>query len=329
MRGAVQSAVGAAQICASAEILERKLMELRAEIDAFLTQLAGQRAAFASIEAPVPPQAEDVIAEPPATEGLIEEIEAQTQIAGEIEEASDAQQLLADPTDVDPIASDVPEEIAIMAATSEPASIAPDRGDDLATNATSDGRATVEQHGAAMLSAVDAEQQNAQAPTAEAVAEPTVAIATTGAPAADLAPDAAPQPVEIPAAASSPSEAATLIAFEPRQRKEKAAAVISTMPARRARKVMRRVAAGIVALIAAATALVVADRTAVMSAQSLPWMSPLPSYMPRAMSWPFSGEHKRADWADAGGHRAAASVTPAESVEVLLTRYREIWPAGP
>jgi hypothetical protein len=86
--------------------------------------------------------------------------------------------------------------------------------------------------------------------------------------------------------------------LEPRLRKEKAdIAAPRPVAASRGRRVASRIAAGIVALIAAAGALVMADREAFGGPYVLPWVSPLPPYQ---MPWSLFGQHKRAEAAGTG-----------------------------
>jgi hypothetical protein len=117
-----------------------------------------------------------------------------------------------------------------------------------------------------------------------------------------------------------------VITFEPRHRKQKAGFATATSAAvRPGRKLATKVAACILALLAGATALMVADRAAVGSA--LPWMSPLPSYVPSSASWPFLGQRLGAGQGSAAGDSAVSPV-PAAAGDALLRRYREAWPTG-
>lgn len=161
------------------------------------------------------------------------------------------------------------------------------------------------------------------APVAEepAAAEVGVAVATP----ADVAPEppAAAAEATTPASEAPAAAAAAVISFEPRQRKEKAdIAAPRPVAASRGRRVASRIAAGIVALIAAAGALVMADREAFGGPYVLPWVSPLPSYQ---MPWSLFGQHKRAEAAGNGIY----AVDGAAASEALLARYREVWPMSP
>jgi hypothetical protein len=130
------------------------------------------------------------------------------------------------------------------------------------------------------------------AQTCEATEAPIAAAAS-----AEASPDIAPEPevedAPVLAAEAPAGPVATVIRFEPRQRKAKADAIAPKPEAApRRRRVASRIAAGIVALIAAASALVLADREAIGGPQMLPWVSPLPSYR---MPWSAFAPQTRAE----------------------------------
>jgi hypothetical protein len=158
---------------------------------------------------------------------------------------------------------------------------------------------------------------DAGAPTTPTCEVPAAAEKPVAAAAAETAPDIAPEPaaadVPAPEAEAPAATAAAVISFEPRQRKTKADLVAPKPEAApRRRRVVSRIAAGIVALIAAASALVLADREALGGPQTLPWVSPLPSYR---MPWSVFTPQRRAESAG----------------DTLSTvgEAREIWPVSP
>jgi predicted flap endonuclease-1-like 5' DNA nuclease len=156
-------------------------------------------------------------------------------------------------------------------------------------------------------------------PAPEANMSTTSASTSAEAAAADsLACPADAVPAQAPAATP-------VISFEPRRRKEKAGSLPATSASvRPRRRLATKVAACILALLAGATALVVADRTAVGGV--LPWIPPLPSYLPSSgVSWPFVGERRGVPFT--AGSRAVRPI-PGAVDDTLLGRYREVWPTG-
>ena len=78
---------------------------------------------------------------------------------------------------------------------------------------------------------------------------------------------------------------AAVVSLPVRQRKHKGElAAGAAMPSHSGRRLAAKIAACILVLLTAATVLVVADRTAFGSVQSLPWMSPTPSG-PTGFDW--------------------------------------------
>ena len=101
--------------------------------------------------------------------------------------------------------------------------------------------------------------------------------------------DLARRTADGPLAAGSPVPRvgeATVISLSARQRKHKGGAEPSGVatPIRASRHLAAKIAASILVLLTATVALVVADRTAFGSVQSLPWMTPAPSE-PTGMDW--------------------------------------------
>jgi hypothetical protein len=119
-----------------------------------------------------------------------------------------------------------------------------------------------------------------------------------------------------------------VISFQPRHPKQKAGfATGATVAARPGRRLATKIAACIVALLAAATVLAVTDKAAVGGVQSLPWMPPLPQYMPSGANWSFLGYRQSA------GQEVTtsdSSTSPARAAvdDAVLSRYREAWPTG-
>lgn len=180
------------------------------------------------------------------------------------------------------------------------------------------------------------------APQAEMQVEPAGEAAVTPvAPAASMEPisaeatlAAAPERAAdgVPASANANPDRRVetpVIDLQSRQRKQKAGflAGTTTAPIRPRRRLATQIAASIIALLAAATAMVVADKAAVGSAPSLPWMSPLPSYMPSGANWPFLGHRQGAGQGSTTGDSRASSGRAAAD-DALLLRYREAWPIG-
>ena len=166
-------------------------------------------------------------------------------------------------------------------------------------------------------------------PAEPIIAEPTLAAA----PATDCPQQAAAEveqhpPAAAPAAAGPAGPAETrVLSFEPRHRKQKSGYAAATTAARPRRRLATKIAACIFALLAAATVLIVADRTAVVSAQSLPWMSPRPSYVPYGAAWPFFGQRQGAS-ENFTTDNGAASPRRSTTDDSLLMRYRKVWPSG-
>jgi hypothetical protein len=317
MRSAEQNVIAAAPRVADVEILERKLMELRAQIDAILAQLSSQKATASSepAEEHQPLVAAAIPIEDPA--------EPETGLNGTAQATPGARAM-----------SEVSEQLADPAEASEPVAATAITHDHVEPIAVVD----VDSH-VAEMSCETALEPPAQAEavgqdTAMAAAEAiSLEQAPTSKPAAECATDATEAArIEAPAVAAAAITEATgaqVIDFGQHQRKQKASMASSgTAPVRRSRRLATKIAASIIALIAAATALVLTEGLAVESAQSLPWGSPQPTHMPSGESWSIFGQQKRAD--DTGGADGrAASTPPAVASEALLARYREVWLVSP
>jgi hypothetical protein len=367
MSPAVEGAVAPAAL--DMEALQRKLIELRGEIDAIVVQLAvltrPAAAAYAEPAAEAPTQeAAPAAAETMPTETTVPEARLAPEAASEEAEGDD----LDAPSEADaPDATETAEpSLDAMPTIERPAASLADTlaacevvaGDEAAAAASIDAEATSrgpaspvtedvvpvdttaerphvvaepksDAQTAAPATTIEASAASAPAgeaaPVAEepAATEVAVAVATPVATGADVAPEPPAAAEATKPASESPAAAtAAVISFEPRQRKEKAdLAAPRRVAAPRGRRLASRIAAGIVALIAAAGALVLADRGTLSGAHALPWMSPLPSYQ---MPWSFFGQHKRAEAAG-----TVYAVDGAAASEALLARYREVWPVSP
>ena len=102
-------------------------------------------------------------------------------------------------------------------------------------------------------------------------------------------PQTGDSPVTPAAGAGEAPAGATVINLHARQRKHKGGlATGAPMPARTSRHLAAKIAACILVLLTAATVLVMADRTALGSVQSLPWISSTPSG-PTGIDWLLQG----------------------------------------
>ena len=330
MSPAAQSAVAAVPLTINVETLERRLLELRTEIDAILGQLAGCKAPPAAAESAgaSEPEATATAAtapEPETTPETCVSAPDDADIPVPAPEAVDQPEAPATAeTDMPPTAespaSDAPTAVASIEAAASPATDA-----SVAGISASDG--DLETASVAEAAELLAATATPTEPTAEEPA-PVAAPAADGPQQAtaeiehDPA-DAAPATADSTHAADAAGPAETpVLAFEPRHRKQKAGYVasVTTTATRPRRRLATRVAACILALLAAATALVVADRTVVGSALSLPQMPTLPSYVPYGSAWPFLGQ--------GAGESSVTDPNPSKADDGLPMRYREIWPSG-
>jgi hypothetical protein len=330
MRHAAYSDVATVHLEQNVEVLERKLIGLRAEIDAILSQLAVEKVAESAVEwAPTPqPQAPEATLdapEPAPAAPAQAEIETEPLLAGE------GSSLPMDDMPTHAIALDQP---SAVAAPSEAAPQAPS-----SEFLTSDSQTPVD---AFDQTAVFAKTVETGAPQSETQFGPSPEAAMPIAPAASMEPGFPhPAPAE-PSAAAAPQRAddgapahagvdtaaptaAQVVGLGLHRRQQKMSAD-AFAPLRSRRRLATKIAASIIALLAAATMLVIADKQAVGSALTLPWMSPLPSHVPAKASGSLSdrqavGQDSLTDERDAKSARAAAD-------EAMLRRYREAWPTG-
>lgn len=363
---AVESAVAPAPLDMGA--LERRLIEVRGEIDAILAQLAASSWPLArQCAAPVADTtAEGASVNSTPAQAVPDTTAAREETLAEIEMEAASEEIACGPeasahddagetaqpepaSDAEPAAEETTKPTlgltAALAAcqvvaTEEPAAMA---STDAEVTARGPESGTTEDaipaDATAMAPLVDAGAQAEAIADARAVAAADVAVAAeepAAAAVADAATDVALQPTAAAAEAPHPAieapaaPAAAVIGFEPRQRKQKADLVATKTeagPRWRRRRVVSRIAAGIVALIAAAGALVLADREALGGPQTLPWVSPLPSYR---MPWPVFGPHKRAEGAVETGMSASGGTVGGEvSLGASLGRLGEIWSMSP
>jgi hypothetical protein len=125
--------------------------------------------------------------------------------------------------------------------------------------------------------------------------------------------------------------AAEVIPITSHARKQKGglaagSAASTTGRVRSGRRFATKVAASILALLAAATLLMVADRVAQGGVPQPPWLPQLPSYVPAGASWPSLGKIQAAD--RSGAADALQQARPLAQDNMLLQRYLEIWPSG-
>ena len=320
---------------------------MRAEIDAILAELA-QQGARTPAAMPLMQDVSSAAADEPADSGAT--CAAESGIEGSAigrgmpseAEAASEQPIATD----QPIASD----LVTVAGELEPATIAAqafegeDRvADEVTANATTEADFTATEAAASTdvtataapatdfvpagdVPAPEASQHAAIAPTEAA----TAALGQATAKAAE-----GPAPAAAAAAGDALTDGAQVIGIDARARKQKGslaagAPALTTTRSRPGRRLATKVAACIIALLAAATLLAVVDRAALGSVPQPTWLPPLPSYAPAVVNWsllgpkPATGQSDPADPADAG----VARPRPFAHENPLLRRYLEIWPAG-
>ena len=312
MREAAYSVVATVPLGHNVEVLERKLIALRAEIDAILSLLAS-----ATIAAPAPTiEAEPrlLALEAIAGEPSVADVSAQAEVSPEACLEADAEDRPEDDTPTHAIASDPQSDVAPLTEATEEISIADTpASDDAAVDAVTPGAETTACQEMPVDLAIGTATPGAPTTTmAEMPSQPT--------PPVGAAPERAVD--DLPA----PATAGRVIDLQPHLRKPKLEPADVSAPARPRRRLAAKIAASIIALLTAATVLILAEEEAIGSAQSLPWMSPLPSQS--ESSWPFFGGRQgpEQDTAKAGESRPSPSRAVAE--DALLARYREVWPSG-
>lgn len=310
MSHTAHSAVAAAPLDRSIASLQRKLLELRAEIDAVLAQLAaGEMApATAAPQTDAAPEA-TAIAAPEMAEPVLASSTAE--IIGEAAADDPAADATADSNDAVPIAAiDAAQAVNLLeAATAAPMADAAETEAHVAleVEAATEADSTIPTPLPISSAAEATAAAGPEAPALEAEQTSPAAMAAGN-----------PQPASADADPVVPAETQVL-AFEPRQRKQKEG---SAAPTRSGRRVATRVAACILALLVAGTALVAADRAAIGSVQALPWMSQLPSYVPSAATWSIFGQ------VQSGATDSPATDASPSTEDALRQRYRDAWPSG-
>jgi|SoiMetStandDraft_5_1073268.scaffolds.fasta_scaffold13705_2 hypothetical protein len=317
MREAAYSVVATVPLGHNVEVLERKLIALRAEIDAILSLLGS-----GTIAAPAPAfEAEPrlLALEAIAGEPSVADLTAPPEVSPEACLGADEVDRLEDDMPTHAIASDPQSDVAPVAEAVEEISIADTpASDDAAVDAVTPG----------------AESTACQ----EMPVDLATGTAISGVPTTTIAEmPSQPTPVE-PSIAAAPERAVDdrpasatadkVIDLRPHLGKPKMEPADVSAPPRPRRRLAAKIAASIIALLAAATVLILAEEEAIGSAQSLPWMSPAPAPSQSGFSWPFFGARQvpDQDTAAAGESRPAPSRAVAE--DALLSRYREVWPSG-
>jgi hypothetical protein len=327
------------------ERLTKRLLALRAEIDAILAELAGQAMAMQRAQATAAPPAQELspVLSDPLTggtsmrkgHGMVEDAEAASKpragrdATGELLEPSAIvgfaapEQPIADATGQEspeveqntrdhsqPISNDLTPIVAIDFEHSGATGLCPEA--ELAStankSAATEAAAAEQTDDAAILEA-------ARHSSAE-----STQLVDTGISAADRAPigDSPATP------AAAPAEAA-VINFHTRQKKQKGElAIRAARPVRSSRHLAAKIAACILVLLTAASILVMADRTAMGGVQSFPWMSPMP-LSPAATDRTL--QRDQIGVAEALDDAAAIEDLPPLSDGILM-RYRATWPSG-
>jgi hypothetical protein len=337
------------------EGLTKRLLALRAEIDAILAELVIQ--AMPRGEATVAPLAQEMSPAPsdPLTDGesmregqaMVENAEAasgedatdESLEPSQIVRVAAPEQPIADATALEAIEveqearehaeqiSDEPAPIAATETESEPtdgisqcleSETSPTADMPAATEAVS-----AEPAGDAAI--LDAPQHSsAESTQNEPDRHEPAALVDAGIAAADGAPTSDSPATAAADVGNVPADAA-VISLHARQRKQKGElAIRAPRPVHSSRHLAAKIAACILVLLTAATILVMADRTAMGSVQSLPWMSPMPS-APAGTDQALQPDQRRAAQTSDGAE-ATADIPPL--ADGILMRYRDAWPSG-
>ena len=289
--------------------LAKKLLALRAEIDALLTELASTAMAMPRTEAAIagpglsaaltPPAAEPAAPTPGETPPILSDPRV-GDASGRtdwdtIEEAEAASepgsgQPISDPAALQPIAVELEAPDCVWTASENPPIAAVDS--DPAEHADFAGLFPAETSSAADAP-FSADTEPAIQPTDAAILDASrLSLSETSTveehrqesttPAEGVAGvlQAAGIPLTPVADAGRAPAMATVISLQARQRKHKggiATGAAAPMAVRMGRHFAAKIAASILVLLTAASVMVMADRTALGSVPSLPWMSPTPS----------------------------------------------------
>ena len=303
----------------SVEALECKLLGLRAEIDAILVQLGSEKVAAPAIETQPTPDMQS----PEATTEVLElalDLSTPTQAEMTPEPSPSAEEIVQPTTaiPIDAVASDPPSAVVpTPQGAPEPQGNEPVTSDDVTAIAAIEAAAAIADAPLLATEEAAALQVEVQSDLGSEVASPPALAEPTGA----TAPESA---AVLAAPTDGPQKPGTaqIIALEPRQRGQEIGSTVISASTRPRRRLATNIAASIVALLVAATLLVIVDKQAVGSAPSLPWMSPLPSHVPSNPSSPSLGDRQDA------ARDSKASHTGAAADDALLSRYREAWPKG-
>jgi hypothetical protein len=330
MREAAYSVVATVPLGHNVEVLERKLIALRAEIDAILSLLASGTIAAPAPAIEVEPRL--LALEAIAGEPSLAELTAQPEVAPEACLEADAVDRLEDDMPTHAIASNPQGDVApLTGAVEQHSDIEVPASDPVAPiDALDRPQAVVDatSHAAPGTAETETIAHQAEMPVdlATATATPSNLAACVDAMPSQPTPPVAAAPERAVDDLPAPATAGRVIDLQPHLRKPKMEPADVSAPARPRRRLAAKIAASIIALLTATTVLILAEEEAIGSAQSLPWMSPLPSQS--ASSWPFFAGRQgpEQDTTTAGESRPSPNRAVAE--DALLARYREVWPSG-
>ena len=312
------------------ERLTKRLLALRAEIDAILAELSSQAMAMERAQATAAPPAQELspVLSDPLTggatmrkgHGMVEDAEA----ASKPRAGQDATGELLEPSAIVGFAA--PEQPIADATAQESAEVEQntrDHSQPISDDLTPIVAIDFEHSGAAnRCPEAAAAEQTDDAAILDAAGHSS-AESTQLVDAAISAADRAPIG-DSPATPAAPAEAA-VINFHTRQKKQKGElAIKAPRPARSSRHLAAKIAACILVLLTASTILVMADRTAMGGVQSFPWMSPMPS---SAAATDRTLQRDQIGVAETLDDVAAIEDLPPLSDGILM-RYRATWPSG-
>ena len=313
------------------ERLTKRLLALRAEIDAIMAELADQAMAMQQAQAIAAPPAQELspVLSDPLTggasmrkgHGMVEDAEA----ASKPRAGQDATGELLEPSAIVGFAA--PEQPIADATAQESAEVEQntrDHSQPISDDLTPIVAIDFEHSGAANrcpeAAAAEHTDDAAILDAAGHSSAESTQLVDTAISAADRAPigDSPATP------AAAPAEAA-VINFHTRQKKQKGeVAFKAPRPVRSSRHLAAKIAACILVLLTAATILVMADRTAMGGVQSFPWMSPMPS---SAAATDRTLQRDQIGVAETLDDVAAIEDLPPLSDGILM-RYRATWPSG-
>jgi hypothetical protein len=325
MREAAYSVVATVPLGHNVEVLERKLIALRAEIDAILSLLAS-----GTIAAPAP--APTIEAEPTllaleaiAGEPSVADLTTPSEVSPEARLDADEVDRLEDDMPTHAIASHEQSDVAPLAeALAQPSDIEVQASDPVApVEAVADATSPV----ASGTAETNATASQAEMPVDLATATPSnLAASVEGMPSqpAPTGPSVSAAPERAADDLPASAIAGRVIDLQPHRQKPKMQPADVSAPARPRRRLAAKIAASIIALLAAATVLILAEEEAIGSAQPLPWMSPSQS----GSDWPFLGDRQGPEQNAATAGESRPSPARGVAEDALLSRYREVWPLG-